>query len=440
MQQLFSKSSSVSSFVHNCHRVLGDTSVAKKKCDKWNHEGQWLLKTPSPLMSGAMCPVDGLRNFTDEAESIIGQWSHFWDLERVYLMEKSPQSLLKIPYLRELLRTAKSVKFLVIIKHPATLNIATPREFGWKYYNDAASKISLINERGEKVNQKNIKRIINVADMKTNLQHFDHFMTRNNCVNKSRTSPCEMGWLPALELLHKQLDTSPTDDTRIIRYEQFAGGYKLCQKIFSWVFESESGSGRDDNSFNRALQEVCETVFVRSQKKTAGVSKSLQRQRGVRGKTLQRGKRATKERRLSVHPSPNRSATAYDASSDSGSDIQGRELRLHTVSNKVTDSFIFLPHLVSATGQSRLVEFNEMFSRSSAQNLNGMQKMQLSSCPWTEPTSAARLDDPRVCSSREWYRAMERRLGKFGYSLEAFNKSPKMRRGNSSSVFARWEL
>ena len=90
-----------------------------------------------------MCPIAlSERNITEDAASIVGQWSKFWDLESVYLMEKSPQSILKIPYLRELLRSAKSVKFLIVVKHPVTLNIATPREQGWRYFNDPKVKSS----------------------------------------------------------------------------------------------------------------------------------------------------------------------------------------------------------------------------------------------------------------------------------------------------------
>jgi hypothetical protein len=68
------------------------------------------------------------------------QWAQFWSLKKPYLSEKSPQSLLKAPFYRHVFAASKTVKFLIIIKHPATLNTATPKGFGWKYVIDLPSK------------------------------------------------------------------------------------------------------------------------------------------------------------------------------------------------------------------------------------------------------------------------------------------------------------
>jgi hypothetical protein len=44
------------------------------------------------------------------------QWEKYWNLEQIFLVEKSPHSFLKIPLLRRLFRNALSVKFIVLLK------------------------------------------------------------------------------------------------------------------------------------------------------------------------------------------------------------------------------------------------------------------------------------------------------------------------------------
>jgi len=44
------------------------------------------------------------------------QWKLYWELEKPVLVQKSPQDMLKIPFLKQLFRDAKSLKFIVVIK------------------------------------------------------------------------------------------------------------------------------------------------------------------------------------------------------------------------------------------------------------------------------------------------------------------------------------
>ena len=46
----------------------------------------------------------------------VMQWIEYWDMTRVYLVEKSPQSMLKSSLYRDLFKHAKSIKFLILIK------------------------------------------------------------------------------------------------------------------------------------------------------------------------------------------------------------------------------------------------------------------------------------------------------------------------------------
>jgi hypothetical protein len=43
LQQMITASPPVSTMVGNCERVLG---MKGNRCQRWNHEGQWLLRTP----------------------------------------------------------------------------------------------------------------------------------------------------------------------------------------------------------------------------------------------------------------------------------------------------------------------------------------------------------------------------------------------------------
>ena len=47
----------------------------------------------------------------------------FWDLSREFLVEKSPQSFLKIDLLQAVFAGARDVKFIIIIKVSLPLNI-----------------------------------------------------------------------------------------------------------------------------------------------------------------------------------------------------------------------------------------------------------------------------------------------------------------------------
>ena len=41
--------------------------------------------------------------------------------------------MLKISMLRQIFSGAKQIKFIIIIKNPVTLNVATPKTVGWRY-------------------------------------------------------------------------------------------------------------------------------------------------------------------------------------------------------------------------------------------------------------------------------------------------------------------
>lgn len=101
---------------------------------------------------------------------LIKQWKPYWAPDKVFLVEKSPHSLLKIPLLRRVFAGAISLKFIVLLKvcirvgcesqvapiftslhklcrifhhqHPVTLNVATPKGFGWQFVEKAPSVVA----------------------------------------------------------------------------------------------------------------------------------------------------------------------------------------------------------------------------------------------------------------------------------------------------------
>lgn len=108
--------------IQRCSEVIGP------KCLHWNHEGQWLLDSKDIytkyLMPGKMCPVlygprdnESTRNQSSLVlDSYLHQWRRYWDTRKTVLVEKSPQSMLKIPFIHTLFSRAFKVKFLVVIK------------------------------------------------------------------------------------------------------------------------------------------------------------------------------------------------------------------------------------------------------------------------------------------------------------------------------------
>ncbi|KAJ1418637.1 hypothetical protein B484DRAFT_400409 [Ochromonadaceae sp. CCMP2298] len=100
LQQILHLHPMVSTMVDQCQRLVG------KRCENFNHEGQWLL--PSHLHpvvnAGNLCPHPGNLS-TALRQSVLAEWRQYW-LDRPLLVEKSPQSLVKLPMLRELFTNA----------------------------------------------------------------------------------------------------------------------------------------------------------------------------------------------------------------------------------------------------------------------------------------------------------------------------------------------
>ncbi len=292
VQQLFTITPGISTMVEKCNKAHGT------KCHNWNHEGQWLLErvpeVSSYLSPGKMCPIeeyDKLHPPVTTKRAIIDTWSKYWDLngsllkstkeeqDQQILIEKSPQSMLKIPFLENVFSNEglKNLKFLIILKHPLTLNIATLPDFGW-LTNTVISKSKNENNlktaptSGATSASGNIDAKYNSdIEISENIRHFLYFMTHSEVqehyYNKnsptSTISECSsMGWVPALDKLRDQLEIitnnnndedqssynidegneksrriKPHVSVGIIRYEYFQKPYVLCKAIYAFGFD-----------------------------------------------------------------------------------------------------------------------------------------------------------------------------------------------------------
>jgi Sulfotransferase family len=142
LQQILSVSPASSTLIEKCSQY-----VKKSSCVNWNYEGQWALKffpgdrarsashAVSLLNAGSMCqgtskyqerilndqsPQKRREKYPtylhDAVYHITQTWGTMWNLEKKLLVEKSPQSMLKTEFLREVFKEANSIKFLIVLK------------------------------------------------------------------------------------------------------------------------------------------------------------------------------------------------------------------------------------------------------------------------------------------------------------------------------------
>lgn len=122
----------------------------------------------------------------------LTEWFSYWDSSRAFLVEKSPHSMLKSALYNDLFEGAKSIKFIIVLKHPVTLNCAiikketTAPTMTWTTTNWRPSKPQTI---------------------KRNIDHYIAMMRGNS--TKSRGASfggiSSLGWLDAHRELHRQL-------------------------------------------------------------------------------------------------------------------------------------------------------------------------------------------------------------------------------------------
>lgn len=220
------------------------------KCANWNSEGQWLLRRDAifdaAFKPGRMCPVDkallqDIHLFSAAKQKLHMQWGEYWSSQDTasslfhasskILVEKSPHNMVKIPFIAQAFQHARSLRFIVVIKHPITLNIALPRGHQWM------SRISPASFALRDQNQKgNTQRTSLVEKQKLPwtlsdlLEGFEHFITFMNG-NVSSGPECNLGWLLAMEELMFNTRGNLSSSITIVKYEDFIDPIKTCQDI-----------------------------------------------------------------------------------------------------------------------------------------------------------------------------------------------------------------
>ena len=298
VQQILTVTPGMSTMVSKCRLVHGN------KCDNWNNEGQWLAERSnevSPyLQPGKMCPSvgDKLTPPLETVKSLSEQWARYWDLQQPILVEKSPQSMLKIPMLANMFRSAKALKFLVVLKHPVTLNVATPTDMGWltntRKHSEAAMKtkqVSRVSSAYSSSSSGAVEATFNTDDEIVDSVHFFlRFMSHNEMQEskyangQSNLACSSLGWIPAMEHLVRQLrdmkKSHPQVEVRVVRFEHFQKPYVLCKAMnafacglrYADVVQWESISAADrarstvDNveaywAYSLAVSTICDSHF-----------------------------------------------------------------------------------------------------------------------------------------------------------------------------------
>lgn len=258
--------------VQRCAEVLD-----RKKCLNWNNEGQWLLGqgplsaaddkfrllANKVLLPGAMCPLSTAMTAAATADStglrdyLLRQWLHFWNASQPMLVEKSPQMLLKIPLLQGLFASTRT-KFLVVVKHPATLNNAVPRMEGggvmdWMHHTKDGDGDPQLRTEPNSAQQKRANLLFFIDF----LGHGSNSSEKNDALHweKNRRT-CSLGWIPAMEHFVRQLSTAaPKPDVRILRFEHFERPSVVCRALFAFLFEGA------DAMYAEAVREVCNVQF-----------------------------------------------------------------------------------------------------------------------------------------------------------------------------------
>lgn len=229
-----------------CEEVHG------KACVNWNHEGQWMLPR-IPVISdnfrpGKMCPLSpDAANIDELSEEVMSTWMKFWDMSSSdILVEKSPQSMLKISLYRSMLDqqlpSGGKMKALVVIKHPITLNsaiIGEGRDPNWATHSRSGT-INRLASRDKK------REIHSDQALLTNIWQFIRYMRGNT---NSTSAACHekganLGWLQSVSLLMDQLKGLNIDvgkgarrevEVGILRYEYFLQPALACQAIFRFI-------------------------------------------------------------------------------------------------------------------------------------------------------------------------------------------------------------
>lgn len=283
IHQMMKFTPNVKTMFHKC-----DLTHGSKNCMRWNYEGQWIFVNKSKSFSqifkpGVNIPCNHTLITPEISQYILKGWNYFWDINDTnnnnnnsitIFVEKSPQSMTKIKCIYNIYKHLGNVKFLVMIKHPVSLNNALPNRYYWLNKMLPINKVETILPNTK-------------ADIAKNFDHFIHFMTRNihsnihsntdtnihstthtNLRTHTHISSTSMsitgppGWLDTMHTLlshltdDKLLNTVQHNNIRILRYEHFLQPYSTCTAIYHYIYDSSTSI-----QYLQAIRAVCDVYF-----------------------------------------------------------------------------------------------------------------------------------------------------------------------------------
>lgn len=374
LQQILTVDSGVSTMVNNCVAKHG------RKCVNINNEGQWLIGDASATRyyaPGEMCPWEIKEQLSTE-KFIREKWETYWETNKSVLVEKSPAGMMKIPLLRHIFSAPGVVlKFLIIMKHPASLNIASVKKRGWlsHYIEDGEEVLTsqIIGGRdGDRPATLNTKEqsIANVAHFIEMMTHrwsgnqvtLNDTTARPNTPHPLKLQHCSLGWLPAFEHITSELSNVSdiaTSDVRIVRYEDLEQPYMICASIFQFVYSINSKTSlvttpREPNIelYKSALVEVCGKHFFNPYLSRKQRLERLGHVRQFRQLRLQGGESGSSATTM----------TKRGPIRDAGGQLRRVKTRTATKPAGVSyTSLHFQPERISKALYQRLHDFKELF-------------------------------------------------------------------------------
>ena len=260
-----------------------DIMHGSKNCMKWNYEGQWIFVNKSKSFSqifkpGVNIPCNDTLITPEISQYILNGWNYFWDINDNYtnnktnpitiFVEKSPQSMTKIKCIHNIFKHLGKVKFLIMIKHPVSLNNALPNRYYWLNKMLPINKVETILPNTRADIAKNFGHFI--PFMSNNIHDNIHYNVHSNTHNIHNTHNTSMsmsitgppGWLDTMHTLLSHLSDDQLlnpvqhNNIRILRYEHFLQPYSTCKAIYQYMFDSNTSI-----QYIQAIQRVCDIYF-----------------------------------------------------------------------------------------------------------------------------------------------------------------------------------
>jgi len=209
-----------------------DISLGAKVCERFNYEGQWVLKGNemkdvwSNYYPGKMCPINTPPTNSLRL-SIQKKMGDFWpnlygpaNPDEIFV-QKSPQDMVKIPFINGIWR-GSTVRHVVILKNPITLNSAMSTHWSFKVSADGYKSPLSDKEMRSHISQ-NIEVFLRLM-LGRNYNNIHSLMLPSHIQSSSSSgsSNCsegELGWLDAMEELLLVLQRGH-DHRQVQRQEQ----------------------------------------------------------------------------------------------------------------------------------------------------------------------------------------------------------------------------